>query len=95
MDYEYFLTADEFEHRHSNQSISWISPNSNLKLNAKQNQEIRSNITFLTAGKTYTLSQENVRDMFTRDLPLRIFMIGTLTAAKWVIYDAVKVLAGL
>lgn len=33
--------------------------------------------------------------MFTRGLPLRIFMIGTLTGAQWVIYDAVKVLAGL
>ncbi|CAM6085355.1 unnamed protein product [Calypogeia fissa] len=33
--------------------------------------------------------------LFTRGLPLRIFMIGTLTAAQWLIYDAFKVYVGL
>ncbi|XAR58320.1 hypothetical protein NMG60_11026770 [Bertholletia excelsa] len=33
--------------------------------------------------------------LFTRGLPLRIVMIGTLTGAQWVIYDAVKVFVGL
>ncbi|XWS37058.1 hypothetical protein CRYUN_Cryun19dG0010700 [Craigia yunnanensis] len=33
--------------------------------------------------------------LFTRSLPLRIVMIGTLTGAQWVIYDAMKVFVGL
>ncbi|CAL5361774.1 unnamed protein product [Camellia sinensis] len=33
--------------------------------------------------------------LFTRGLPVRIFMIGTLTAAQWSIYDAFKVFVGL
>ncbi|CAH1423109.1 unnamed protein product [Lactuca virosa] len=33
--------------------------------------------------------------LFTRGLPLRILMIGTLTGAQWGIYDAFKVLVGL
>ncbi|KAK4750532.1 hypothetical protein SAY87_004014 [Trapa incisa] len=33
--------------------------------------------------------------LFTRGLPLRILMIGTLTGAQWVIYDAFKVSIGL
>lgn len=33
--------------------------------------------------------------LFTRGLPLRIFMIGTLTGGQWVLYDACKVLVGL
>ena len=33
--------------------------------------------------------------LFTRGLPLRIVMIGTLTGAQWVIYDAFKVSVGL
>lgn len=33
--------------------------------------------------------------LFTRGLPLRIFMIGTLTGGQWVLYDAFKVLVGL
>lgn len=33
--------------------------------------------------------------LFTRGLPIRIVMIGTLTAAQWVIYDAFKVAVGL
>jgi len=33
--------------------------------------------------------------LFTRGLPLRIIMIGTLTGAQWGIYDAFKVFVGL
>ncbi|KHN13340.1 Phosphate carrier protein, mitochondrial [Glycine soja] len=33
--------------------------------------------------------------LFTRGLPLRIVMIGTLTGAQWGIYDAFKVSVGL
>ncbi|KNA10800.1 hypothetical protein SOVF_140940 [Spinacia oleracea] len=33
--------------------------------------------------------------LFTRGLPLRIVMIGTLTSAQWCIYDAFKVSVGL
>lgn len=33
--------------------------------------------------------------LFTRGLPLRIFMIGTLTGAQWGIYDSFKVFVGL
>jgi solute carrier family 25 phosphate transporter 3 len=33
--------------------------------------------------------------LFTRGLPLRIVMIGTLTGAQWGIYDAFKVFVGL
>ncbi|VAI18302.1 unnamed protein product [Triticum turgidum subsp. durum] len=33
--------------------------------------------------------------LFTRGLPLRIVMIGTLTGTQWVIYDSFKVMAGL
>jgi len=33
--------------------------------------------------------------LFTRGLPLRIVMIGTLTGAQWGIYDAYKVYVGL
>ncbi|KAL4584698.1 hypothetical protein LXL04_009306 [Taraxacum kok-saghyz] len=36
-----------------------------------------------------------VMGLFTRGLPLRILMIGTLTGAQWGIYDAFKVLVGL
>ncbi|OAE34809.1 hypothetical protein AXG93_2528s1760 [Marchantia polymorpha subsp. ruderalis] len=35
------------------------------------------------------------RALLTRGLPLRIFMIGTLTAAQWGIYDSFKVFVGL
>ena len=34
-------------------------------------------------------------NLFTRGLPLRIVMIGTLTGLQWGIYDAFKVAAGL
>lgn len=33
--------------------------------------------------------------LFTRGLPLRIVMIGTLTGAQWGLYDAFKVFVGL
>ncbi|KAJ4972750.1 hypothetical protein NE237_005924 [Protea cynaroides] len=33
--------------------------------------------------------------LFTRGLPLRIVMIGTLTGAQWGIYDGFKVFVGL
>lgn len=33
--------------------------------------------------------------LFTRGLPLRIVMIGTLTGLQWGIYDAFKVFVGL
>lgn len=33
--------------------------------------------------------------LFTRGLPLRILMIGTLTGAQWAIYDSFKVFVGL
>ncbi|EPS68510.1 hypothetical protein M569_06258, partial [Genlisea aurea] len=33
--------------------------------------------------------------LFTRGLPLRIVMIGTLSGAQWGIYDAFKVFVGL
>ncbi|XP_068665907.1 mitochondrial phosphate carrier protein 3, mitochondrial-like [Aristolochia californica] len=33
--------------------------------------------------------------LFTRGLPLRIVMIGTLTGAQWVIYDAFKISVGV
>ena len=36
-----------------------------------------------------------VTALFTRGLPLRIIMIGTLTGAQWGIYDAFKVYMGL
>ncbi|KAG5393727.1 hypothetical protein IGI04_023690 [Brassica rapa subsp. trilocularis] len=56
-------------------------------------------VSFLNNSKGATVSDAVKRlgllGMFTRGLPLRIFMIGTLTGAQWVIYDAVKVLAGL
>ncbi|XP_065872677.1 mitochondrial phosphate carrier protein 3, mitochondrial-like [Euphorbia lathyris] len=35
------------------------------------------------------------KGLFTRGLPLRIVMIGTLTGAQWGIYDAFKVFVGL
>jgi solute carrier family 25 phosphate transporter 3 len=33
--------------------------------------------------------------LFTRGLPLRIIMVGTLTGAQWATYDAFKVFVGL
>jgi hypothetical protein len=33
--------------------------------------------------------------LFTRGLPLRIIMVGTITGAQWAAYDAFKVFVGL
>jgi solute carrier family 25 phosphate transporter 3 len=41
------------------------------------------------------VKQIGVLGLFTRGLPLRIVMIGTLTGAQWGIYDAFKVMVGL
>ncbi|KAE8665923.1 Mitochondrial phosphate carrier protein 3 [Hibiscus syriacus] len=61
-------------------------------------------------GKTYSLYNDEMCSkplqlgavkkmglwgLFTRGLPLRIVMIGTLTGAQWGIYDAFKVFVGL
>ncbi|KAK9073599.1 hypothetical protein SSX86_007923 [Deinandra increscens subsp. villosa] len=46
-----------------------------------------------TAGDA--IKKLGVVALFTRGLPLRIFMIGTLTGAQWGIYDAFKVFVGL
>ncbi|XP_071729388.1 mitochondrial phosphate carrier protein 3, mitochondrial-like [Rutidosis leptorrhynchoides] len=46
-----------------------------------------------TAGDA--IKKLGVVGLFTRGLPLRIFMIGTLTGAQWGIYDAFKVFVGL
>ena len=55
-------------------------------------------VSFLNNSQTATVGQA-VKEMgmmalFTRGLPLRIGMIGTLTAAQWVIYDSFKVYCG-
>jgi solute carrier family 25 phosphate transporter 3 len=41
------------------------------------------------------ISDLGIVALFTRGLPLRIVMIGTLTGAQWGIYDAFKVFVGL
>jgi len=41
------------------------------------------------------VSEMGVFNLFTRGLPLRIVMIGTLTGLQWGIYDAFKVFVGL
>ncbi|KAI5063232.1 hypothetical protein GOP47_0021779 [Adiantum capillus-veneris] len=41
------------------------------------------------------LKEMGLWTLFTRGLPLRIAMIGTLTAAQWSIYDSVKVFLGI
>ncbi|KAJ6748337.1 SOLUTE CARRIER FAMILY 25 (MITOCHONDRIAL CARRIER PHOSPHATE CARRIER) MEMBER 3 LIKE-RELATED-RELATED [Salix purpurea] len=46
-----------------------------------------------TAGDA--VRQLGLWGLFTRGLPLRIVMIGTLTGAQWGIYDAFKVFVGL
>ncbi|XP_024524417.1 mitochondrial phosphate carrier protein 3, mitochondrial [Selaginella moellendorffii] len=56
-------------------------------------------VSFLNNTKDATVGQA-VKSMglvalVTRGLPLRIVMIGTLTGAQWVIYDAFKVFVGL
>lgn len=55
-------------------------------------------VSFLNNAKGATVSQAvqemGVTALLTRGLPLRIFMIGTLTGAQWGIYDSFKVFVG-
>lgn len=46
-----------------------------------------------TVGQAF--KQMGLWNLFTRGLPLRIVMIGTLTAAQWSIYDSFKVFLGI
>lgn len=56
-------------------------------------------VSYLNNKKGATISQAvesmGVTALFTRGLPLRIVMIGTLTGLQWGIYDAFKVSVGL
>lgn len=56
-------------------------------------------VSFLNNAKGATVSQAvsemGMLALFTRGLPLRIVMIGTLTGAQWAIYDSFKVFFGL
>ncbi|KAI3442413.1 uncharacterized protein J3R85_001163 [Psidium guajava] len=56
-------------------------------------------VSFLNNAKGATVSDAvkkmGVVGLFTRGLPLRVVMIGTLTGAQWGIYDAFKVFVGL
>ncbi|CAA7400509.1 unnamed protein product [Spirodela intermedia] len=56
-------------------------------------------VSFLNNAKGATVGDAvkklGVWGMFTRGLPLRIVMIGTLTGAQWGLYDAFKVFVGL
>ncbi|KAF0902619.1 hypothetical protein E2562_018109 [Oryza meyeriana var. granulata] len=56
-------------------------------------------VSFLNNAKGATVGDAvkklGVWGLFTRGLPLRIVMIGTLTGAQWGIYDAFKVMVGL
>ncbi|XP_026439012.1 mitochondrial phosphate carrier protein 3, mitochondrial-like [Papaver somniferum] len=56
-------------------------------------------VSFLNNAKDATVADAvrkmGVVGLFTRGLPLRIVMIGTLSAAQWGIYDAFKVFVGL
>lgn len=56
-------------------------------------------VSFLNNAKGATVSQAvnqmGLKALFTRGLPLRIIMIGTLTGAQWGIYDSFKVFVGL
>lgn len=56
-------------------------------------------VSFLNNAKGATVGdavkQIGLVGLFTRGLPLRIVMIGTLTGAQWGIYDAFKVFVGL
>ncbi|XP_052176701.1 mitochondrial phosphate carrier protein 3, mitochondrial-like [Diospyros lotus] len=56
-------------------------------------------VSFLNNAKGATVGdavkQLGLWGLFTRGLPLRIVMIGTLTGAQWGIYDAFKVFVGL
>ncbi|XP_062115839.1 mitochondrial phosphate carrier protein 3, mitochondrial-like [Humulus lupulus] len=55
-------------------------------------------VSFLNNAKGATsadaIKQLGMWGLFTRGLPLRIAMIGTLTGAQWCIYDAFKVFVG-
>nr|CAD1825114.1 unnamed protein product [Ananas comosus var. bracteatus] len=56
-------------------------------------------VSFLNNAKGATVSDAvrklGLWGLFTRGLPLRIVMIGTLTGAQWGIYDAFKIMVGL
>ncbi|RZC56934.1 hypothetical protein C5167_015790 [Papaver somniferum] len=56
-------------------------------------------VSFLNNAKGATVGDAvkkmGMLGLFTRGLPLRIVMIGTLTGAQWGIYDAFKVFVGL
>ncbi|KAL0909336.1 hypothetical protein M5K25_020193 [Dendrobium thyrsiflorum] len=56
-------------------------------------------VSFLNNSKGATVGDAvnkiGLSGLFTRGLPLRIVMIGTLTGTQWVIYDAVKVFFNL
>ncbi|MFS7971377.1 putative mitochondrial carrier domain superfamily [Helianthus anomalus] len=56
-------------------------------------------VSFLNNSQGATISNAvqklGLLGLFTRGLPLRILMIGTLTGAQWGIYDAFKVVVGL
>ncbi|KAK9925576.1 hypothetical protein M0R45_033897 [Rubus argutus] len=56
-------------------------------------------VSFLNNAKGATVGDAvkkiGILGLFTRGLPLRIVMIGTLTGAQWGIYDAFKVFVGL
>uniref|UniRef100_A0A0D9VS83 Uncharacterized protein n=1 Tax=Leersia perrieri TaxID=77586 RepID=A0A0D9VS83_9ORYZ len=56
-------------------------------------------VSFLNNAKGATMADAvrtlGVWGLFTRGLPLRIIMVGTLTGAQWATYDAFKVFVGL
>lgn len=56
-------------------------------------------VSFLNNAKGASVKQAinemGVVNLFTRGLPLRIVMIGSLSAVQWAIYDAVKVAIGI
>ena len=52
-------------------------------------------ITYLIFPLVQAVKKLGLWGLFTRGLPLRIVMIGTLTGAQWGIYDAFKVSVGL
>ncbi|KAK9117675.1 hypothetical protein Sjap_016622 [Stephania japonica] len=56
-------------------------------------------VSFLNNSKGATMGDAvknlGLMGLFTRGLPLRIVMIGTLTGAQWLIYDSIKVFVGL
>lgn len=52
-------------------------------------------LTMLAYLPLQAVNKLGIMGLCTRGLPLRIFMIGTLTGAQWGIYDAFKVFVGL